>query len=122
MLFSKVNTEKNIIKDTYRISEDYVSLGYQTDQLLEYAWEYDYNQWDKEIKKLIDAWKTLEKDATNLELEATKPTKSKTVNLNFFTPTYAYDKDEITRIFDKAPVGQKIKTLANHLGVDAKRA
>ena len=122
MLFSKVNTEKNIIKDTYRISEDYVSLGYQTDQLLEYAWEYDYNQWDKEIKKLIDAWKTLEKDATNLELEATKLTKSKTVNLNFFTPTYAYDKDEITRIFDKAPVGQKIKTLANHLGVDAKRA
>lgn len=122
MLFSKANTEKYIIKDTYRISEDYVSLGYQTDQLLEYAWEYDYNQWDKEIKKLIDAWKTLEKDATNLELEATKLTKSKTVNLNFFTPTYAYDKDEITRIFDKAPVGQKIKTLANHLGVDAKRA
>lgn len=122
MLFSKVNTEKNIIKDTYRISEDYVSLGYQTDQLLEYAWEYDYNQWDKEIKKPIDAWKTLEKDATNLELEATKLTKSKTVNLNFFTPTYAYDKDEITRIFDKAPVGQKIKTLASHLGVDAKRA
>lgn len=122
MLFSKANTEKYIIKDTYRISEDYVSLGYQTDQLLEYAWEYDYNQWDKEIKKLIDAWKTLEKDATNLELEATKLTKSKTVNLNFFTPTYAYDKDEITRIFDKAPVGKKIKTLANHLGVDAKRA
>lgn len=37
MLFSKANTEKYIIKDTYRISEDYVSLGYQTDQLLEYA-------------------------------------------------------------------------------------
>lgn len=122
MFFSKGNTEKNIIEETYRISEDYVSLRYQTDQLLVNAWEYNYKSWDKEISKLIDTWQTLEKDAVSLELEATKLTKAKTVNLNFFTPTYAYDKDEITRIFDKAPVGQKIKTLANHLGVDAKRA
>jgi hypothetical protein len=35
---------------------------------------------------------------------------------------HALSKEEINNIFDKAPAGKKIRTLANHLGVDAQRA
>jgi len=35
---------------------------------------------------------------------------------------YAYDRNEISNVFDKAPAGKKIATLAKYLGVDAKRA
>ena len=113
---------QNVLEKTYNISKEYVALRYQTDEVLINARQYaDYKSWNNEMTVLIEGWQNLEKDASILQDLAEEMAQEK-VSLRIVTPVFAYDRQEISNIFDKAPAGQKIATLAKHLRVDAKRA
>lgn len=114
--------EQVVLEKTLSISKKYVALRYQTDNVLINAKSYaEYNDWNDEMTKIIASWEELEKEASELEKIATKMTGEK-MSFNLVHPAQAYDKQEISNVFDKAPAGKKIATLAKYLGVDAKKA
>ncbi len=111
-----------VLEKTLNISKLYVSLRYQTDNILLNAKNYpDYQTWNNELNNIIEAWTVLEKEAIILGDLAQKIAEPKQ-DFSFVSPALAYDKQEISNIFDNAPAGKKIATLAKHLGVDAKMA
>jgi len=115
-------SEQGVYQNTINISRDYVSLRLKTNKILEDASSYpDYDTWDKGMNKLIDDWKSLETKADLLEDQAEDLEKGK-LSFGLIKEAKAYTKDEISNVFDKAPAGRKIRTLAKFLGVDAKRA
>lgn len=114
--------EQTVLMKTKDISREYASLRYRTDNVLIDAEDYaDYDAWNKEMSAIIKAWAELEKTASDLATLASETTKEK-VSFQLVSPAFAYSKEEITNIIDRAPMGKKIMTLANHLGVDAKKA
>ena len=97
------------------ISQEYLSLRYQTDDLLINAKKYpDYPSREKKLSELLQGREKMEKDASQLEKLADKMSVARS-NLDLFSKAYAYDDQEISNIFDKAPAGKKIATLAKHL-------
>jgi len=119
----KNSGEEDIVyKNTISISRSYVALRLKTDKILKEASNYkDYDSWNKEMTELLDNWENLELKAKELGKQADFGTEEK-VSLGLVNVTHAYTKDEISNVFDKAPAGKKIRTLAKFLGVDAKRA
>ena len=114
--------EQTILEQTLSFSKEYASLRYQTDNVLINVKDYsDYDAWNNEMTDIINRWNKLEKDATTLEKAASEMAEEK-VGFVFINQAMAYTNEEVTNVFQKAPVGKKIMTLANHLGVDAKMA
>ncbi len=118
----KVDSSQELYRQTLLISKQYISLRYRTDNLLIHAKNYpNYFTWNKEMIQILIEWKNLENDSQTLEKNA-QIMEGKQISLHIISQAQAYDKQEISDIFDKAPAGKKIATLAKHLGVDAKRA
>ncbi len=116
------NQEQVVLEKTLNISREYVSLRYQTDNLLLSAQDYaEYNDWNSELSGLNLQWVKLAEGAKELEGLALEMSNKQT-SYNFVIPALAYTREEINNVFDKAPAGKKIATLAKHLGVDAKLA
>lgn len=114
--------EQIVLENTLRLSKDYLALRLITDNVLINAKNFDdYESWNNEMDIVINKWSILEKEALSLEQEADKMSEEK-LGLHIFNEAKAYNRDEISDIFDKAPAGKKIATLAKHLGVDAKMA
>ncbi|EKD56249.1 MAG: hypothetical protein ACD_58C00248G0005 [uncultured bacterium] len=114
--------EQMVIEKTLNISKQYVSLRYQTSNILLNAQNYpDHKTWNDEMTSIINAWVLLEAEAAILENSAQEISLLK-ASFSLIHKAYAYDKQEISNIFDNAPAGKKIATLAKHLGVDAKKA
>lgn len=122
----KESLDQMVLRNTYDISEEYLRLRYRTDDVLVNAEKYtSYDEWNTEMTAVIKGWEILESNATKLEDSAEKMSKETGVisfDLNFIPTVSAYDKEEISKIIDSAPMGKKIMTLAKHLGVDAKHA
>ncbi len=119
---SNESQEQIVLGQTLKLSQEYAALRYRTDNVLVNAKAYaDYDVWNNDMTDIINAWSKLEQDTITLEQLASEMAKEK-VSYNFIPKTFAYNKEEITNIVDKAPAGKKIMTLANHLGVDAKMA
>jgi hypothetical protein len=111
-----------VISDTYQISTQYVSLRYRTDNLLREASGYaDYETWQAELNTLIAEWQTLEQNAVSLEQNATL-LETQALSQKWLPRAQAAETYELSAIFDAAPAGKKIATLAKHLGTDAKTA
>lgn len=107
---------------TYDLSKEYLKLRYLTENVLENAQDFgSYEEWSEEMNKVIDGWKDLEKESRELEESAAKIAGENT-GLKLISSVQAYDKQEVSKIIDSAPMGKKIMTLAKHLGVDAKHA
>ncbi len=118
-----LNNEEVVFQDTYDISKEYLLLRYRTDNILEKARKYpDYETWDKEMSLLIEDWGKLEKKSQELGESANKQADLAAINIKLVQTANAYSAKEISNIYDKAPKFKGIATLANHLGVDAKRA
>lgn len=118
-----LNKEEIVLHKTYDISKEYLLLRYRTDNILINAREYaDYASWDEEMTTLINDWEELENSSQELEESASKTAEIATANFNMVQTAHAYSAQQISNIFDKAPKFKGIATLANHLGVDAKRA
>jgi hypothetical protein len=111
-----------VLHNTISISRTYAALRIKTDNILMHASEYpDYETWNADMTTLLAQWQNVADKAALLEDQADAYSQEETAYI--FVPTvYAYTKDEISNVFDKAPAGKKIKTLAKYLGVDAKRA
>ncbi|MDD3663383.1 MAG: hypothetical protein PHT84_06005 [Candidatus Pacebacteria bacterium] len=115
-------TDQIVYEDTLTISKEYLVLRYKTDNVLVNAKEYEsYDDWNEEVASIIQEWKTLESKALKLEGNANEMSEETTA-FNFVQKAYAYTYAEVQAIVEKAPIGRQIRTLAQHLGVDAKRA
>ncbi len=113
-----------VYEDTLTISKEYLVLRYKTDNVLVNAKDYEsYDDWNEEMTSIIQEWKTLESKALKLEENADEMSNEITA-FNMVKSTYAkdYTYAEVQAIVEKAPAGRQIRTLAQHLGVDAKRA
>jgi len=114
--------EQAVLEQTLNISTQYLALRYQTDNLLINAKNFgSYEKWNEEMTRIIKAWNKLENEAADLE-KSSEALSSQELSFGQSNTVYAYDRNEISNVFDKAPVGKKIATLAKYLGVDAKRA
>lgn len=114
--------EQKILEDTYTLSKEYITLRYETSNLFLEAKNYKYEDWDKNITEKIEEWKNFDEKVYLLEKNAEKFANKEISISPRVKKALAYDKYEATKIFDKAPAGKKIATLARHLGVDAKMA
>lgn len=117
---SNQTLEQNVYQDTINISKTYIGLRNQTETLLLNAWSYSYNDRNENMTNLIKSRENiaieseeLEKNANNMAIE---------ISSSIISKVMAYDRNEISNVFDKAPAGKKIATLAKHLWVDAKTA
>lgn len=120
---SQDRNEQKVLESTYDISKEYLSLRYRTDNVLVNAKEYtDYSTWNKDMTQLINDWEVLEKESLKLEDSASKTAETLASNFKIAQTANAYSAQEISNIYDKAPKFKGISTLANHLGVDAKKA
>ncbi len=117
-----------LFQETMDISVKYLDLRLRTDEILTQASSYnDYEEWQADLNIIISEWADLEIKAGEFEEMADKYANNKKITLlnNSYSPfnkAQAISTQEINDVFDKAPAGKKIKTLASHLGVDAKRA
>ncbi len=119
---SNNNLEQTVLGDTLDISKQYLNLRLLTDNTLTKASEYtDYRSWNKQMAALLNMWQELDKSAGALESLAGGYAGEK-VSWNLLNPAQAVTTEEINNVFDNAPAGKKIRTLAKFLGVDAKRA
>ena len=120
--FSKDELEQSVLKQTVTTSKEYTSLRYRIENVLTNAENFqDYDDWNNEMTLIVQDWKTLESDALKLEENTNKLSNEKTA-VKLFKDVYAYDSVEIQKVIESAPMGKQIRTLAQHLGVDAKRA
>jgi len=114
--------KQEVLSQTLSISKEYTLLRYQTENVLEKAKEYgDYDKWNQEITVIIENWQTLESQALKLEEDANKLANEKTT-LKLVKDVSAYTTVEIQKVIESAPAGKTVRTLAKHLGVDAKTA
>lgn len=113
---------QSVLAKTVNISREYTSLRLRTDDVLLTAASYpNHETWNNDITKVISGWEALEVSAKTLEELAGEYAEGK-VSFNLINTAHAYTKQEISDVFDRAPAGKKIKTLAKFLGVDAKKA
>lgn len=120
---SSTNLEQQVYSQTMALSKEYLSLRLQTNNVLVNAKNYlNYESWNTEMTEIIKDWENLEKESQELKNSTVKTANSVVINLNFIQRANAYSAKEISNIYDKAPRLKGIATLANHLGVDAKRA
>ncbi len=120
---------QELLRDTIGASQEYLDLRWQTELILTTASSYpDYETWNEEMTELTTAWEAYEKKANALGEAAENFSSEKKISFNslslknLISSASALTAQEITNVFDKAPAGKKIKTLAGHLGVDAKHA
>lgn len=114
--------DQEVLQKTLAISTSYTALRYKTDTILIGAREYlSYQVWQEEMDSIKVQWLDMEREALELERIANEMAEE-TVGIKIIQRTLAYDKEELSTIFDRAPAGKKIATLAKHLGVDAKKA
>jgi hypothetical protein len=66
------------------------------------------------MSSLIKAWDILRVESSVLQDLATRVSADE-ISFHLFPSVSAYDKQEITNVFDKAPAGKKIATLAKYL-------
>lgn len=117
------NASEEVLEETVLISKEYLRLRYQTDNVLVNAKQYTgYSAWNKDMTQIIKDWENLEMKSQKLNGSATKISQTEAANFNIVQSANAYSAKEISNIYDKAPRFKGIATLANHLGVDAKRA
>lgn len=117
------DADQRVWQETLTLSRTYTLLHLQTDTVLRTAETYpSYEAWRSDLDAVLAGWAALEQSANTLEQLATTMATEDTFGWQFAVSAHAYDRQEISRIFDRAPAGKKIATLAKHLGVDAKRA
>lgn len=114
--------EQKVFELTYNVSKEYLRLRYQTDLVLTEAKKYEsYQAWNEAMTETIADWTDLGEKVLVLHDLSEKLANP---NLSYLgvPSALAYEKSEVTAIFDSAPAGKKIVTLAKHLGVDIKKA
>lgn len=119
---SPVDLEQEIYSQTLAVSKEYLSLRYQTENVLEKAKNFDgYDDWKAKMEEVVKGWNDLEQKASELEKMANKMTDEKTSS-KFISSTLAYDSQEVSQVINSGSIKNQISRLAKHFGVDAKHA
>ncbi|KDR94962.1 Antitoxin component YwqK of the YwqJK toxin-antitoxin module [Peptoclostridium litorale DSM 5388] len=121
-----VNTDLKAVQySTYNAAQTYQEAALITAKVLEVdPAKVSYETWSEAVSCALGLWNKVDMESAQLEIECDaliQKAQPYEVSAQRVVAS-AYDKDEITAVFDAAPAGRKIKTLANHLGVDARRA
>lgn len=115
-------TEQIVYEDTLKISKEYLALRYRTGNVLVNAKDYEsYEQWHKDVESIIQSWKDLESKVSQLGKNAEKLSNETTAS-NLVSRAHAYDTKEVQAVIESAPAGRTVRTLAQHFGVDVKKA
>jgi hypothetical protein len=121
VLISKQKDKNIVYQKTVEISKEYLALRYRTDEVLANAESYtDYETWDEEVSNIVKDWEKFEKEASNLEGMASRMIQEDEISL--VNKVGAYDTKEVQSIIEKAPAGKTVRTLAQHFGVDMRKA
>lgn len=119
---TQISVEQKIFQSTLNISKDYSRLRFLTENVLENAEDFaDYDEWNRELNEINEGWIALESKAQELETAADKIADT-AIGFDLVKNIQAYDSVEIQKVIESAPAGKQIRTLAKHLGVDAKMA
>jgi len=114
--------EQQAYSETLSLSTEYISLRYQTENVLEKAESFEtYENWKAKMDEVLKGWKDLEQKAGELEKIAGKIAEDK-VGFEIISPAIAYDSQEVSRVINSGSIKNQISRLAKHFGVDAKRA
>ena len=114
--------EQRFYSEALFLSTEYVSLRYQTENVLEQAENFDsYESWKKKMEEVTNGWRGLEQRAGELEKIASKIAEDK-VGFEIISPAIAYDSQEVSRVINSGSMKNQISRLAKHFGVDAKHA
>lgn len=115
-------TDQELFEETLETCREYAFLHWRTEKLLTEASDYpDHDSWKREMEKLKTDWIDFKSKAGQLESRSLHYL-GEPVSGNIIPTAHAVTYGEITDIYDKAPAGRKIKTLTEHLGVDAQTA
>lgn len=121
-LFRGKNVDQIVYEDTLTISKEYLVLRYNTDNILSNAKAYEsYDDWNKDMESIIQSWEDLESKVLKLEENAERLSNETTAS-NLVKRAYAYDTKEVQAVIESAPAGRTVRTLAQHFGVDVKKA
>ncbi len=120
ILFYPTGDKKDVKQMVMEASVLYSDNVLQTEKLPELA-SLNYEAALKEMEKLSSRWKLLEEKATELEKIA-DDTEEVALNIIPIAHAQSDDRSIIEKMYDAAPPGKRIKTLANMLGVSAKEA
>jgi len=119
---SPVDLEQEIYSQTLAVSKEYLSLRYQTENVLEKAEDFDgYDNWKAKMEEVVKGWNDLEQKASELEKMANKMTDEKTSS-KFISSILAYDSQEVSQVINSGSIKNQISRLAKHFGIDAKHA
>jgi hypothetical protein len=122
LFFRKDKNEQEVLETTYEISKEYLSLRYRTDNILVNAKEYEsYDAWNTEVESIIQAWEDFGSKVSKLDENASNISQEIRLS-NFVKSAYAYDTKEVQAVIESAPAGKTVRTLAQHFGVDVKKA
>jgi hypothetical protein len=87
--------------------------------------EVSFDKWNTRINNAIILLDDVEKESQKLDEMSAQMTASaqrRTSLVKFFPIAYAVNSQEVIAVFDAAPAGKRLRTLANHFGVDARKA
>ncbi len=109
---------------SYNVSKKFAEASLKMEETLNADPEkITYSQWSQKMEEAINSWNELENMLDELDTSAQKVI-AKEKKLSFFEikKVRAADSQEILAVFDAAPAGRRLRTLAKHLKIDAKRA
>jgi len=119
---SSPDLEQQLYLKTLSLSNEYTSLRYQTENVLEKAQSFEtYDKWKAKMEEVTKEWKDLEQKAYDLEKVASKIAEDK-VGFEIISPVIAYDSQEVSRVINSGSMKTQISRLAKHFGVDAQHA
>ena len=113
---------QDLLARTVDLSRGYVALRYRTDALLTTAESYpDLATWRADLDTILDDWADLEAGAGVMEDQADRVIAAADAP-GIPVAAAAVRTDTLQDVFDAAPAGRKLRTLAAHLGTDARTA
>ena len=124
-----LEAEVNVMKRTTAdVSLLFADALIKTDRMAEEAKTMDYESFIVYMNDLIAEWELIDQMSEELEVIADDVVERVEDEFSFHIvePVFAYSEwdyaMEIAKMFDAAPAGKRIKTLAEKLGVSAKEA
>ncbi len=83
-----------------------------------------FEEWNKLVNNALLLLDDLEKNNKEMDLVAQEMINVSQNNISFLNipEVYALDSQEVISVFDQAPAGRRLRTLAKHFDVDIKKA
>ena len=114
------NMQEQTIQTTYLFSRNM----YDAVNVLENAKSFGtYEAWNNEVSRVLKTFDDVDKSILNLEDSINNVLNEQELSAGIFIKeAKAYDSKEVLSVFDSAPAGRRLRTLAQYYKTDVKRA